>query len=313
MSDLSNTILNYYFSHLAELTPEKKFHLASRLYLFSQDKQAKQLLAEMKEYFTAQNNPILAVKTVVEDVRSKPSHGSKNAAALREPYFRKYPELKAYLNALFRINFLLTVYEIDLRDEFFKLFEQSEVEAMRQSLLSDPDAIAMLSTHAINFLYLYDRMIKTDQASLPCKNFYDIGLKQYDLTNPLHIQLLIYLFTHCVIGESRFYARELPPENLTIYIKMMQYLEDLIGKHYDKINLDNKFEFLVCAKIVGFDSVLVAQINNEAARSISEDGSFLIDRHNKNPQLHNTSLDSSEHRNVLFIMAQAQFTPVVRP
>jgi hypothetical protein len=41
----------------------------------------------------------------------------------------------------------------------------------------------------------------------------------------------------------------------------------------------------------------------EAQKSLSDDGDFLVDRHNTNPQTANASLDLSEHRNVLFVMA----------
>ena len=39
-------------------------------------------------------------------------------------------------------------------------------------------------------------------------------------------------------------------------------------------------------------------------------GQLLIDRYNANPQTENTTLDLSEHRNVLFIMANGPFTPI---
>ncbi len=310
MDLLSNTIYRYYFKHLTQLTPEKKFHLASRLYLYNQDSGAKELLTELQPYFTYNNQPELAVHEIVAEALSKPSHGSKNASALRQPYFEKYPQLKIYLVALFRINWLQSAYQIDSKTELFKLFSKQEMEQQKEQLLNDPEAIAILSTHAINFLYLYERLIKEDDQSLPVEQFYTIGQNNYDLDNPLHIQLLIYLYTHCIIGESKFYARLIPDHEKQSYTAMLDYLEELISSRYDMINLDNKFEFLVCAKMLNYSSQLTGRILEEAEASVSENGDFLIDRHNKNPQTSNTDLDSSEHRNVLFIMSGTDFKPL---
>lgn len=312
MPRLSNTVRTYYFDSLDQLTPEKQFHLASRLYLFSQDPQAQKLLQDLRPYFTHNNQPSLAIQKVVKEARAKAAHGSKNAAELRQPYFEKYPELRIYLAALFRINFLKSAYGIDARQELFKQFDRKDLEQLRQALLQDASAIAILSTHAVNFFYLYDRLIKEDVESLQINLLFEIGQNNYGLSDRLHLQLLIYLYTHCIIGESRFYARHVPKPEHPAYQKMIVYLEKLISKHFSEVNLDNKFEFLVCAKILGYKSSLEQRIMNEAAKSISEDGHFLIDRHNNNPQHANTTLDSSEHRNVLFLMSQAEFKPLGR-
>jgi hypothetical protein len=90
---------------------------------------------------------------------------------------------------------------------------------------------------------------------------------------------------------------------------MIAELEQLIADHFDNINLDNKCEFLVCAKLVGQRSKLERRIVAEANASLSPDGIFLIDRHNHNPQPDNVSIDKSEHRNVLFLMANRDFKP----
>jgi hypothetical protein len=84
---------------------------------------------------------------------------------------------------------------------------------------------------------------------------------------------------------------------------MLDELETVISDNYTAINMDNKFEFLVCCKLAGKQSSLESEIFAEAEYSVSEDGTFIVDRHNSNPQTANSTLDLSEHRNVLFIMA----------
>ena len=125
----------------------------------------------------------------------------------------------------------------------------------------------------------------------------------YDLSDPIQLQLYIYLYTHCVIGESHFYAHAIPERYLPVYRQMLDELETVIEKRFTEINLDNKFEFLVCCRLVGKESSLTRRIDDEAHKSISTEGNFIVDRHNTNPQSANTTLALSEHRNALYIMA----------
>ena len=90
---------------------------------------------------------------------------------------------------------------------------------------------------------------------------------------------------------------------------MLDTLEDLIDNNFDKINLDNKLEFLVCARICHYESNLFKRIYEECEKSISPEGIFIIDRHNQNVQKDRSNFTSSEHRNVLFIMSTTEYLP----
>lgn len=310
MNVLSNTVSDYYFSHFDDLSPDKQFHFVSRLYLYAREPRALPYISALKSYITHKDQPETAIEEIISASKSAVSHGSKNAAELRRPYFEKYPNLKVYVTVLFRITFLKTIYDIDCRDLFYKYFDKVEVQTLRTQLLDDKKALAILSTHAINFLYLYERVINENDVDLPIEEFIKVGQEQYDHHDNLHLQLLIYLYTHCIIGDAMFYFRSVPAQNAPHYQRMLVHLEDVIGKNFNDINLDNKFEFLVCTRILGGKSKLETQIFEEAERSISSDGNFLIDRHNNNPQTNNIELDTSEHRNVLFVMANQPFTPI---
>jgi hypothetical protein len=307
MMDLSNNIYRYYLEHFDELSFEKKFHFVSRNYLWTRE--TSDLLADMQDTFTCNGNIAEAIQQLVSSAAASPVHGSKNAAELRLPYFQKYPLLKPAVLALFRITFAKTVYGIDARNVLEDFFEATELERLAQELLADRQATAILSTHAINFLYLYSRVVVETELFDPV-DFLDIGRQSYDTSDKTQLQLLIYLYTHCIIGESMFYYRLIPSKQKDTYLVMLQELEQLIINRYEDINLDNKFEFLVCAKLLGANSMLHDRINEEAAKSLSDQGYYLIDRHNNNPQIDNVSLDKSEHRNILCILANKPFSPI---
>jgi hypothetical protein len=304
MTNLSNDVYQYYRDHFTELAADKQLHFASRLALWSNDAFGQAKLAELRGYVTHNNNITAALQNVYDEAQKTVHHGSKNAAGLRTPYFIKYPHLRTVAMLLFRITFLKTVYGIDCTKEIFSYFSKTELDNLAFTLLNDTEALAILSTHAINFLYLYNRVILGDENSLNAKVFMKIqGTGVYDLTNPVHIQLFIYLYTHCIIGESQFYARQLPEQSVPIYKHMLDELETLIEANFELVNLDNKFEFLVCCELVGHRTNLRERIEAEAEISIAETGTYLVDRHNRNQQTTNVTIDLSEHRNVLYIMA----------
>ena len=310
MTDLSNSIYRFYLEHFDELSFEKQCHFASRLYLWNQDNAAKNLLAKVRQEFTASDNPSAALRGVYDAAQTKPFNSSKNATHLRKPFFDSYPNLRAQVLVLFRLMFLRTLYGQDGTNSFSELCPKAKLEQTYNQLLADEKAVAILSTHAVNFLYLYTRVVLKDEGRLSPEIFIRIGHTMYDRNQPIHLQLLIYLYTHCIIGESLFYYRHLPDTYLPIYRQMLQELEDLISANFDKINMDNKFEYLVCAQILGQNSPLHARIQDEADKSLSDAGMFVIDRHNHNPQTANVDLDGSEHRNTLLILANRTYSPL---
>lgn len=312
MNNISNSIYSYYLQNWDTLPFDKQFHFASRLYLWNQDEAMAERLTVLRATFSHNDKPQDALQQIIANAKASPIHGSKNAAELRRPYFQRYPNLKMYVSVLFRIHFMQAIYGIDAKLMMHSIFGKQALSKLKDDLLADSEALAILSTHAINFLYLYDRVINEDDINLSPDRFLSIGRETYDFSDKLHLQLFVYLYTHCIIGESRFYCRSLPEQHLPVYSTMLEELEQVINDHYDDINLDNKCEFLVCAKIVGQPSRLASKIFDEATRSISPDGTYLIDTHNNNPQIDNVTLDKSEHRNVLYIMANRDFLPLNR-
>ncbi len=310
MDDLSNNVYSYFASHLGELADEKVFHFASRLYLWNQYPGSERLLRQMRSWFTNNEQPLGALGLLARHDSEPGSFGSKNVASLRAPFLSRYPKLKTYNDTMFRMLFLYTVYGIDTRHDFATIFGPEDLAALSSKIMSDYEAVAMLSTHAVNFLYLYQWAASRPEQHPDPALLLSIGEQMYDMNNKLHVQLLVYLYTHCIIGDSLFYFRRLPPEYLGVYQRMLQQLEEIMHSKFDDINLDNKFEFLVCSAIVGFPSTLAGRIQAEASKSVSKRGTYLVDTHNNNPRNENLSLDASEHRNVLFLMSQLPFKPL---
>lgn len=307
MNKISNTIYQYYAGNFDLLPADKQFHFASRLWLWTGDAQSRAQLDDLKPWFTHHNSPTVALDDVVAIAKQSPLYGSKNALALRRPHFLTYPLLRQYTSVLFRLNFLQTVYNINASDLFYKHFQADKVESYAANLQADTPAMAMLSTHAVNFLYLYSAIVKHDMTALQPVKLIEIVRGQYNLADPLHLQLLIYFYTHCIIGESRFYAQKVAVGKQASCKTVLAELSVIIADNFERINLDNKFEYLVCCELSGVDSPLRERIMTEAAGSVAANGDFLVDQHNANPQAANITIDSAEHRNVLFIMANQPF------
>jgi hypothetical protein len=126
----------------------------------------------------------------------------------------------------------------------------------------------------------------------------------YDRKNISDVQIMIYLYTHCILGETLFYYQPIERHAET-YQTMLEDLDDLIEVNFDTISLDNKCEFLVCAQICSYKPKAKQRIEDEARLSINHSG-FIIDMHNKVVNPRKQSFMMSEHRNVLYIMSQSQ-------
>ena len=238
----------------------------------------------------------------------KPQTGRRNAHELRQPYFQKYPKLWGIHLALFRVRHLKHVYDIDTTDQLFQLISRQELDSLADALTKDEEAMRILSTFAVNYLYLYKQILLGEGKYIKPERFLRIS-EAYDINNAEHLQLMIYLFTHCIIGESNFYTQTISPKNLPTYQTMLARLEQLVGNNLSLINLDSRLEFLVCCRICDFDSHLFDPIYEECRNSISQEGHFLVDSLNQNKQEDRKNFEGSEHRNVLFIMSNSPYQP----
>lgn len=305
---LADSIAQYYHKHFSQLPDDKQFHFATRMAAWKQDEPSRVYLDSVKDNYLKTDDQI---RSDLESLIYHPIPAKINAASRRQPYFDKYPNLRGLMLALFRVRHLKFVYDVDVRQVLTGLYSLDELRALSDELQQDTEALRVLSTYAINYIYLVDYILfPSDERLVTPGIFLALGRK-FTTDSPEEIQLLIYFYTHCVIGASNFYLWPIDESDLPAYQAMLQHLEDIIKNNFDQINLDSKFEFLVCCRIVGFDSPLFSLIYEEAEQSVSTAGTFTVDAINSFKQSHKTSFEDSEHRNVLFILSTTPYSPSV--
>jgi hypothetical protein len=306
---LHDHIRDYYFAHLEELPVDKQFHFASRLAAWEQDDRALAALDRLRPQFVPDFPADGALREMLQEVVAHPPKLSLTSNE-RAAYFDRYPRLRGIEAALFRVRHWLALYDIDARDVLLELLPEEQLDTLEYDLLKDKAALRTLSSYAVNFIYLYERMVlgRCAKDDLDLTNLYKIG-SGYNLKDTDALRLFIYFGTHCIIADTNFYIQEVPGFALPVYRKMLIRLEQAIAGQYDQISLDNKLEFLVCARILDHKSPLFERIYAECEDSLSEAGSFLVDRHNRYKGT-GTSFAESEHRSVLYIMSSSAYRPV---
>lgn len=302
--NLSQKVRHYYLEHFEDLPFDKQFHFATRLHSWDHDPACTALLEKLRPAIVQDET---AIRGALEQFINNPPAAKINAAEAREQYFQRYPELRGLMLALFRVRHLLTIYDVDVRETLLDIYPLEKLRKLADTLRADDDALRVLSTYAINYLYLVDHILFPGGATPPpVERFYRLA-DVYDTTEPEQIQLMIYFYTHCIIGEANFYDQEITGERKPMYDAMLERLDSLVQDNYDSINLDNKLEYLVCCRILGMETSLFDRIEAECEQSVSKEGVYVIDTHNRFAQSNKTSFADSEHRNVLFIMSQAAY------
>jgi hypothetical protein len=307
MSDLQNLNNNSTFNEISRYFKEnysklqqKKFHYSSRLYLWTKEEEYLTQLEELEPKFLGHD----ADKTTdyFRNLLTKdllPANQSK----VREESLKKHFKIRNLNRILFKRLFWDRIYGINTIQQVFDVIALDELISIAKDLNNDPESIAVLSTIAVNYLYLVSDLINVDSRNP--KKIIDVQ-KLFEIAQTYRysldvIDLKIYLITHCIIGESRFYS-QIIDSNIAIYKEMLLFLEDLIYKKYFHISLDNKLEYLLCTRIMGLGSSLESIIINEAENSISTEGSFIVDTLNKSLDKNKKSFLLSEHRNTLYLM-----------
>lgn len=213
----------------------------------------------------------------------------------------KYPSLKMYNKILFRNLFCETVYGINLRGVIAKQIKTEELVKLRDELYRDTAAIAVLATHAINYFYVLDCYLDEKETFFDPAVFLRLVETEDVFKNKSTAALRVYLLTHCIIGESAFYAKKIK-RSVETYEKMFSTLEKIIHDDYANVSLDNKVEFLVCAKLCEKKSFLETKILKDAEKAFDVEGNYFTENGKRKNE---DSFRSGEHRNVLALMAFA--------
>ena len=313
---ISTAVEAYYKSRIDQI-PSEAFHFASRLWLWTGDNWAREKLDSFKQSYIG-NTPEEVEQRIARMIEKEPKEvrSVNQKKAYRKDAYSKFENLPLYNSLLFKTVFCDSIYDFDIRPYVRKYISDKDFIDLFNDLIEDKDAIRLLSTHAINYFYLLKNYFK-DKISLSSAVLlspteitsllpgYKKLIKDGKIDKAISVKLQIYLLTHAILGQSRFYARRVKPVQYKVFCKKV---ERLIQNNYYDVSLDNKSEFLVCCQICGYDSQIRKLIEQELKKSISWAGNFLVDTYNSsNNSRTGDCLRISEHRNVLYIMSQRDF------
>lgn len=312
-ADLVQECLDKY---IADETLPKAVHYASRMYLWTGEEQYRKML-DIAEANYMGKTPV-EVKTRLEKLFSgEGMDNNKIGVKARYDYYNKYPQLRPVNRLLFKSLFANTLYNRkDVAKQVKEFISDEEILRLFNDLIKDHQAIRVLSTFAVNFFYLvkayFEYNLKLSNLVLIDPKLFEDLVDEYDeheksgeITHRQKLRLQLYLLTHAIIGESKFYARRV---SNSAYKRLAMRAEQIVKDNYFSLPLDCKLELLVVCKLVGYHSHLQEVILNEAGHSLSPIGNFLIDTHNagRDAMLKN-KVAQAEHRSVLFIMASTPF------
>lgn len=308
-------LVKEYYINALDTIGSKATHFAQRCWLWSNDEWARTYLDNTLESYIG-TTPEAQAKRLKQIFNRRSEVKTSKRIEQRGGFYEVYPMLRKYNALLFKVLFAETIHGIDLRPVVSELMSDEAINELFHKLWRDKRAVAFLSTQAINFFYLvqyYYRNNERARAALPfdpsqlielCHDF-DTHLGEHTMDLSSRLSLEIYLLTHMVIGQSNFYARKVHDTN---HRQAVEKTEAIIRDNYFNLTLDAKFEFLVAAALVGYQSDLKPIIMSEADASLAPIGNFVVDIHNEgNDRLRKMTLAQSEHRNVLYLMASTPF------
>lgn len=283
------TVKEYYYEHFDELEPKKQFHFATRMknYFGTHD----------FDDFLKNNRPSTDLASVFADNDYSRVHNY----AERKPFFEKYSGLYWIEAALFRVHHLLVEYGLDIKDEFLKYYPKEKLYQLADDLMSDEAALKILSSWAINTIYLTEELFPrgNDAVGLLTKWALDADLGDLDHT------LSIYLCTHIIICASGFYTKDLrSSENFDRLKDLVKKAGDLVTKNIETISLDAGIEFLVCCNMLGVDYENARDKINLICDKFRKGQPYLVNYrrdHKSGSYFH--SLNGAEHINALYIMS----------
>ncbi len=284
---------------LENLPIRKQYHYLSRMYLWTHEVEYKKRLEALKEEYMG------SLETLCDSARAVPQSTVKQkksgGRAYRLEAYTKHYKVYAYNALFFKMLYIKTVYGSDEWKTVYEAIDWNDVVRVQKELFSDTGAVLTLSTHAINFLYHVQDFLG-ETCGYDAKMIFDTLDDEVSLERNALRESEIYFVTHAIIGASRFYSKEV--DDREVYLPYLTRLEKIINYDFLDVSLDMKLEFLVCTRLLEYTSPLEKMIWDEVGKSLSKNGYYIVDTHNAYAPIHvDDSLATSEHRNVLAIMA----------
>jgi hypothetical protein len=299
--DLFSKVHAQYLDKDAALSPRKKFHFFSRLYLWSKNTEYKERMLPLKTEWMRSFPKVcerLSRARIIKYVKKEPKK------SYRVDILTKYYHIKDYNKFFFRCLLDRTIFNDSLFEASVSSIDKSHLAAFRAAFMEDTHAVFALSTHAVNFITLSNYFFGDEVCPLSYEYFLNVGDREVLNEERDDLDARIYFYTHVIIGASRFYAERIADDALSYCREMVRRVEQIIESHYDTLSLDHKCEFLVCAHLCEYETVLQERIYHELVTSISPHPLFFKNIHNaRSIRKHEATISSMEHTNVLALMA----------
>lgn len=286
---------DYFLKRIQFLSESRQIHLLSRIYLF------KKTLP--KKYLQISENLLLKKTITIDECKEyekKLVKSFKINQNFRAETIEKYPTLLTYSKLMLYYLWRGNLFNKPLQNKR-KLLDKKRIVDLQNKLLSNPSDITIISTYAVNFLYLVKKFFPKHNRWNPEKLFELIKNENNPKIPDKQLAILkAYAITHIIICESDFYSKEI--KNKKRFLPMLKFVEELIKRNFFDLSLHIKLEFLLCCKLLNYNSNLEQIILSEIKHSKSDHGNYIIDKFNFYKTSIKKSLETSEHRNVLYLM-----------
>jgi hypothetical protein len=262
------------------------FHFVNRLSSWTSDPEASQVL----QRFTPNPSETHSILAELLTHRAE-DNPTINLSELRLPYFAEYPWLYGLELALFQMRHWYIEYNVDTRAYFHNHSDFAVWDASIAKLHADMRACAILSTYAVNCIYLWYRLIHEDERVLFTSDEPDYFSNEHTLA--------VYFATHCCLAETIFYARPIPSNTLSLYRTLLKRAEAIATAHMDELSLDALLETVIAQQLCGMESPFRDIVIARATAQFDEKLGYITDPNKPGKN----DLNGAEHRNILYLMA----------
>jgi RimK family alpha-L-glutamate ligase len=295
-------LVREYYEHFGKyMSVSEQIHFWTRRFWWTKNDKDKENLLGLEDRYVGKGD-----EGVRERVANLVKYAEGDLRAMIEKEQTERRKAYAVYPRVMVINYLLfywfvcrSVYGREVRNLTEEVLGDGEIKDLRERVMNDRENLRGLATGGVNFLYLSSEYLNLTNPKLE----WLVEVSGRLASKPTNLEELrpwFYSLTHMIIGESLFYTRKIQ-EDKRIIEKILQIIEGQIEDHFFGVSLDMKMEFLVCCRLVGYESFLKKMIMNEAEKSLSPNGNYLVDTLNDWKNRHTHKMTQAEHRNVLYL------------
>jgi RimK family alpha-L-glutamate ligase len=295
-------LVGEYYEQFGKYMPiSEQIHFWSRRFWWTKDESDKEKLLGMEDKYVGVGDE--GVRQRVANL-VKSAEGDLRAMVEKEKTDRRksyavYPRVLVVNYLLFYWFLCKSVYKRDVRKFVQEAVGDEELKDLRERMEVDEEKVRGLATGGVNFFYLTSEYLGLPNPKLSW--VVELSGRLEEKPGERELRPWFYSLTHMIIGESLFYTRKIIDDPKLCEV-IVQKLETQIEEHFFGVSLDMKMEFLVCCRLCDYESRLKKMIMNEAKKSLSPLGNFLVDTANDWRNRHTHKMVQAEHRNILYLL-----------